>query len=331
MWEQIEGGNLAEFGLKASAENKLKEFVKLIAEVAGHQYTTDAYSFALEVAKQSGYLFELKNDLSTEGRARLENVEELFNSINEFLRDDFAMGETVEAEEEPALATIHSYLANVALITDLEEEDDLPEPKVSLMTVHAAKGLEFRYVYVVGMEENLFPSNLSAGSLRELEEERRLFYVALTRAKSAISLSCAQTRYRWGSVTTNAPSRFLKEIDPQWLNKPLQENGDLTTEIQEFTWRKSALAVPKQQSVRITSPHRPVDPNVVADDPLLFKVGQKVEHEKFGTGSILSLEGKSVAERKAEVNFDQFGTKTLLLKFARMRVISCRHEGSPEN
>ena len=294
LWEQVEGGNLAEFGLKPAAAYKLASFVQLISEIAEHQYTTDAYTFALELATRSGYLMELKNDLSMEGKARLENIEELFNSINEFIRDE---NET-EQEEDTEIVTIHSYLSNVALITDLEQEDDLPEPKVSLMTVHSAKGLEFKHVYVVGMEENLFPSNLSTGSLRELEEERRLFYVALTRAKNTLSLSCAQTRYRWGTSTTNAPSRFLKEIEPQCFNKPLQKE------------------------VRQTIQSNLVIPDILADDPLVFKVGQRVEHEKFGAGTILGIEGRNVADKKAVVSFDQYGTKTLLLKFARMRLLS---------
>jgi DNA helicase-2/ATP-dependent DNA helicase PcrA len=316
LWEQIEGGNMAEFGLKPAAAHKLREFVKLIAEIAEHQYTTDAYDFALEVAKGSGYLAELKNDFSVEGRVRLENVEELFNSINELIRGDFLLEEDADTEDDKEFITIHSYLSNVALITDLEEKDDVSIPKVSLMTVHSAKGLEFKYVYVVGMEENLFPSPKSTDMIKDLEEERRLFYVALTRAKSAISLSFAQSRYRWGTSTSNPPSRFLKEIDPQWLNKPLQKESGSTTG--KMLYERQ---IQKRPVLHVVPSSRSQDPSFVASDPLLLKVGQRVKHEKFGIGTIVGIEGKTLADLKAVVDFDRDGTKTLLLKFARMRIV----------
>ena len=328
MWEQMERGDLSEFGLKPSSENKLKEFVKLMNGISEHQYTTDAYRFAQEVAGRSGYLAELNSDLSIEGRARLENIEELFNSIQEFIGG----GQEVEREEAAPIVTIHSFLSNVALITDLEQTDDPLEQKVSLMTVHAAKGLEFSYVYIVGMEENLFPSSMSANSLRELEEERRLFYVAMTRAKKALALSHAQTRYRWGTLTSNNPSRFLKEIDPCWLNKPVFDEAIPIAVEQElmgrkrfvenrFTQNKPALtpAAPKPQAGS-TLHSRPASSNFIASDPMQFVNGQKIEHEMFGPGTILSIEGNSLAERKAVVRFEQSGTKTLLLKYAKMKL-----------
>ena len=323
MWEQIACGNLAEFGLKPAAENKLREFVKLLSEIASRQYDADAYDFALEVVTRSGYLAEAKNDLSVEGRTRLEHIEEFFNSIREF-------GQTNEAED----VSIHAFLANVALITDLEEQDDRSESKVSLMTIHAAKGLEFKYVYIVGMEENLFPSPMSAYTLRELEEERRLFYVALTRAKVAITLSYAQTRYRWGTLTSNPTSRFLKEIDPCWLNKPVQDEAIPAALEQELMGRKSFTKerfeqprppegfTPLRNASFVPPPSRPPDPNFIAADTALFKAGQKIEHEKFGTGYIVSLEGDHPAAQKAVVNFDQGGAKTLLLKYAKMKILS---------
>jgi len=312
IWEQIEEGNLVEFGIKSSAVVKLKDFVQLVKEVAEHQHTTDAYTFALEVAARSGYLAEVKNDLSVEGRARLENIEELFNGIDEFVRDDFMVNEDIASEDEHPLVTIHSYLSNVALITDWEEKSDAQEPKVSLMTVHAAKGLEFKYVYIVGMEENLFPSSMSAGSLRELEEERRLFYVALTRAKSAVTLAYAQTRYRWGKSEPHLPSRFIREIDPQWINRPLQREAKPMLRTQPV---HHTQLLPRSQSL----PH--TDSRFAAMEPASYKTGQRVEHEQFGAGTILSLEGKTLSDQKATVHFDLCGVKTLLLKFARMRVI----------
>ena len=324
MWEQIGQDHLAEFGLKPSAQNKLEEFVALISDTASRQYDIDAYDFALETATRSGYLSEVKNDFSSEGKARLENIEELFNSIKEF---------TKTGEEEAPL-TVHAFLNHVSLITPLEEADDRAEPKVSLMTVHAAKGLEFKYVYMVGLEENLFPSNLSLGSLRELEEERRLFYVGLTRAKVGLSLSYAQTRYRWGKTTGNPPSCFLKEIDARWLNKPIKDE-DITEAASYPRPASSRPAVPSRSaaspfpaapsfpavSPRSAASSSPANPDFVAADPGQFTAGQKIEHERFGAGRIVSLEGSHPAERKAVVDFKQYGTKTLLLKYAKMKIL----------
>jgi len=239
--------------------------------------------------------------------------------------------------------------------------------------MHSAKGLEFDYVYVAGMEENLFPSPMSVFSQKELEEERRLFYVAMTRAKCALTLSCAKTRYRWGSATQNPQSRFLKEIDPCWLNKPVSSQpealfgsgtpakfwvksspsssalyGSNTSSLsagylkrrQSYGNRSEQRNTPtpfssQPSSPNVTSPAltsgrpqvwnapspRPADPHFIAADPLHFKTGQVVEHEKFGRGTIRSMEGKNPADLKAMVHFEEGGTKTLLLKYAKMRIL----------
>ncbi|MCL1974148.1 MAG: UvrD-helicase domain-containing protein [Bacteroidetes bacterium] len=301
MWEEIRQGTLAEYGVKQAAENKLKTFVEMMGDIASRQYSISAYDFAIEALTRSGYWSELKNDLSAEGKTRLENVEELFNSMKEFSR-------TGEIEEDAEGATIHAFLANVALITDLEETDDHSEPKVSLMTMHAAKGLEFKYTYVVGLEENLFPSNLSLGSQRELEEERRLFYVALTRAKVGLSLSYAQTRYRWGTLTHNSHSRFLQEIDARWLRKSIQD---------EIIPPSTTTPVPFKSALRSRSP----DSGFISAEQGSWSAGQKIEHDRFGLGTIISITGNHPAERKAVVEFERYGTKTLLLKYAKMKTI----------
>ena len=309
IWEQIEGGDLSEFGLKPSALNKLKEFVSLITEIAIKQYDTNAYDLAAEIAHRSGYIEALKSDSSMEGKARVENVEELLNGIKEFTDPD------AEAEGvDESSVTIHAYLTNVALITDLEEQDNKQEQKVSLMTIHAAKGLEFNYVYIVGLEENLFPSLKSVNIQKELEEERRLFYVALTRAKSALTLSYAQKRYKWGKLEGNPPSRFIREIAPQWLNMK-------TSPTRPVSFRPPSMTSPALRKLPATLPPRPVHPDFVSDNPLPFKTGQKVEHERFGLGEILSLEGDSLGNWKAVVRFDVGGAKTLLLKYAKMKIV----------
>jgi DNA helicase-2/ATP-dependent DNA helicase PcrA len=332
LWEQIEEGNLTEHGVKPATEKRLLAFKEVISELALQQFTSQAYDFAMEVVRKSGYMAELEGDRSIEGKTRMENVGEFFNSIKK-------IAETENVEEE---MTIHPFLANVALITDLEEQDDPLGERVKLMTVHAAKGLEFNYVYVVGLEEELFPSSKVTERPQELEEERRLFYVALTRAKKGVSLSFAKMRYKWGKQSKSRPSRFLKEIDSKWLSKRVEDEPESDAPDRRFERRgsfsdshfekrtfpsvsrvsQSNKPVFSQRPTSIASPANASDSGFVPDDPALFKAGQSVEHASFGRGAILSIEGRSVSERKAVVRFDGSGTKTLLLKFARMRVVS---------
>jgi DNA helicase-2/ATP-dependent DNA helicase PcrA len=218
----------------------------------------------------------------------------------------------------------------MSVVDENDKEDDTN--KVSLMTVHSAKGLEFGHVYIIGLEENLFPSVNSSGSETEVEEERRLMYVALTRAKRSVTISYAQTRFRWGSHVTYPPSRFLKEIDKQFLNWPDSDNKVLTGGVggesfqpRQRVWREerssgsSASAAPfiKRQS---TPPPKPPDPDFQADPVSKLKQGLKVEHDRFGFGQILSIEGDPL-NLKAIVDFEQGGRKVLLLKFAKLRVV----------
>ena len=391
LWEQIESGDLASFGLKPAAENRLKEFVTMMNEVAVNQYNANAYDFAMEVAVRSGYMEEIKNDNTMEGKGRLENIEEFFNSIKAFIGGGHIMEasfdtDTLVEEEELPHVTVHSFIEKVALITDLEEEKEKSEPKVSLMTMHSAKGLEFGYVYIAGMEENLFPSQMSGFSLKELEEERRLFYVAMTRAKSALTLSYAQTRFRWGTVTRNLPSRFLEEIDPCWLKKSFGSKtsaqygskssarfGSQTSSLNgsqssaRFGSKTSATygtqpSSPNRSQSSSTfgsntsspfasespSPNRsqsfaPNGSNIStpqafqpstsgaghlerwcefsASDLMQLKIGLRIEHERFGCGTIVNMEGKNIADLKAMVHFDEAGTKKLLLKYARIKIL----------
>jgi DNA helicase-2/ATP-dependent DNA helicase PcrA len=299
-----------EIGLQTPAHKRLLDFVALIDELSAQQFQYDAYEYAMNVGKRSGLLAEYRADTTPEGMARYENLEELFNSIKEFVD-----ARKEEAGEEE-LVTIHAYLENVALLTDMDQEKK-DQPKVSLMTAHSAKGLEFQYVFVVGMEESLFPSRMSVDSPENIEEERRLFYVALTRAKHKATVSFAQSRYSWGKLTSNSPSRFLDDIEEKYLEKPIA--GKYQEEASSSSLEKEAGMRP-QPVKRTSALNRPPIPNFRPDDPSLIKEGMTIEHERFGHGTVRRIEGDA-SNVKAIVEFETEGAKTLLLKFARLRII----------
>jgi DNA helicase-2/ATP-dependent DNA helicase PcrA len=316
-----------ETGLRAPAFKKLCEFTHLLDELSAQQYQLDAYDFAMTVAQRSGLLQEYRSDNTPEGVARYENIEEFFNSIKAFVDDQAG-----SAERESRQVSIHEYLENVALITDLDTDKPEDKHKVSLMTIHSAKGLEFSYVYVVGMEENLFPSGMSLYSPEEIEEERRLFYVAVTRAKRKVTVSHAHSRYSWGKLANNAPSRFMGEMDSRYLEYPLQ-GRELNNygESDDYGDIRSTAAFKRKPQVR-TSGMEPLQPKRSSpvlskqplpdfrpDDPALIRVGQTVEHERFGRGTVENMEGV-LPNAKAVVVFDD-GPRTLLLKFARLRMV----------
>jgi DNA helicase-2/ATP-dependent DNA helicase PcrA len=244
--------------------------------------------------------------------ARYENLEEFFNSVKEFVEN------RKEETGEEEMVTIHEYLENVALLTDMDRENS-DEPKVSLMTVHSAKGLEFRYVFVVGMEESLFPGSMSVYSPEDMEEERRLFYVALTRAKHKATVSFAQSRYSWGKQTSNPPSRFLSDIDDKYLETPIADRR--RGEASDFQTPKREAGFGPRPVARTPALNRPPLPNFRPDDPALIKEGMTIEHERFGRGTVKRLEGDT-ANVKAVVEFEADGAKTLLLKFARLRIVA---------
>ena len=323
-------------GLKDAAIRKLREFVALMEPLAERTEKSDCYQLALEIGNKSGYLLSLGNDTTPEGIGRLENVQELFNSIKEYSEEEAEMRKILSEDgEEPVdpTVTLGDYLENIYLMSEVEKDDSQdPERdqtnKILLMTVHAAKGLEFPYVYIAGMEENLFPSESMNDTPDKIEEERRLFYVALTRAEKAVTVSYAQNRRKWGSEESNRPSRFLREIDRQYYAVEPDTDQNRYDPFPQTRFRKTDFETYRkpepaphtwQRPTPPPSAHTP-SPGFSPSPVAALQAGQRVEHDRFGYGTILSLEGEG-PNKKAVVEFDNGGTKTLLLKFAKLRVV----------
>ena len=352
--------NVEQFGLKPAAVKKIREFCEMISRLAVRVPREDAYTVATALAMESGLLMFYRSDTSVEGQSRTANVEELLNSVkayidekhSEYFEEMQADGTVAEGVELSAsdlpVVTLGDYLENVSLLSAVDlEDDEETSNKIALMTVHSAKGLEFPYVYVAGMEENLFPSGGFMASESEIEEERRLFYVAMTRAKKAVQFSFASTRMRNGKTESNSPSRFVREVDPQYIANPLsteiQEDGASDGNESGFRFgkrgwnnnsygRSGAVRVekkevsPKPASPAVIRRTQPVVAKRVPDSefeptPILqLRAGQRIEHNRFGFGQIVEISG-SAADMKAKISFDEHGEKILILKYAKIRVV----------
>ena len=300
----------------AGTVKKLTVYSDLIKTLSLNADKSDAYTKAKEIGFGSGIMKELRDGKLPEEISRYENMEELLNAIKIFT-------EAAETNGEPS--TLGAYLANVALLTDQDNEKEEDRDKVTLMTMHSAKGLEFKHIYIVGMEDTLFPSPLSTGSSKELEEERRLFYVAVTRAKKEATLSYALNRYKWGNLERSNPSRFLREIDPKYLQfpqtggKPFRSKSGSDEKPSVFREELSAYpARPKLRKV-IKPGNQPVTP-FNGSDPSEFSEGDTVQHERFGNGIIVSIEGVP-PNTTASVEFEKDGRKKLLLRFAKLKKV----------
>ncbi|GAA4806211.1 3'-5' exonuclease [Olivibacter ginsenosidimutans] len=281
----------------------------------------NAYDTAMHIAQHSGILKDLYEDKSVEGLNRYENIQELLNGIKEFSeREDI---------EEKGLAV---FMQDIALLTNDDNDKNPNADTVSLMTIHSSKGLEFSQVFIVGLEENLFPSQLSLNSRTELEEERRLFYVAVTRAEKKLTLSYATSRYRWGTLNNCEPSRFIDEIDPRYLAldfqapMPKPNNGDIfAKERNSWSQTQDIFTKPKPKIAQKTTTilpkaHQP-SPGFTPSDTSTLQVGMEVEHERFGFGKVINLEGNK-PDVKATIFFKELGQKQLLLKFAKLRIVN---------
>lgn len=315
--------------LNSGTKTKLANFCTMIESFQVMNKTANAFELAEHVCRASGLVKEFKKDGTPEGVTRMENVEELLNGIKDF----------VEGQRELADSTgsLTEFLEDVALATDLDSESSSDENKVALMTIHLAKGLEFPYVYIVGLEEDLFPSAMSMNTRSELEEERRLFYVAVTRAEKQVYLTYSLSRYRWGKLIDAEPSRFIEEIDDQFLDitTPKEErrfnpmlSADIFGDIEpnKIRYKKPSYTKTKQQPKsesivpRNLKKIKPNTSNANLFDSKLT-VGNVVNHQRFGKGEVVSMEGKG-ADLKAEIKFHSVGTKKLLLRFAKLEILS---------
>ncbi len=322
IWTVLE--NLSDFGLGIGGgiANVIGDFVLMIQRFTSVLPELDAYSLAKQITHASGIVALLRNDPDPDNPNRIENIEELLNGVKEFCdQEDDITPDQGFAQAGPK--TLDMFLQQVLLMTSEDKGKNEDSDKVSLMTIHAAKGLEFPHVFVVGMEENLFPSFMSMNSRQEIEEERRLFYVAVTRAEAHLTLSCAVTRYMNGSSSCQEMSRFVEEIDPEYIEKvPLKRSfPPVGTFPRAFANAgKPQSAAPAQPSRHVaSSPNRPTMANTPAEISRICP-GIVVMHGKFGQGKVLRLDG-SGSEAKAIVFFEGVGEKTLLLKFAKLSIV----------
>lgn len=332
IWDIITDIGSHQLPLNAGAINKLKQFASLIQSLATDLSEKHAYEISTRILAESGLMNEFKNDHSTEGISRMENIEALLSGISEFIETETEDGE---------LPTLDKFMQNIFLLTDQDDEKPEDKNKVTLMTVHAAKGLEFKSVYIVGVEENLFPSSMSMNNAKQIEEERRLFYVAITRAEKYATISYAQSRYKWGSLTSTAPSRFIKEIDKEFLDMPIDDDidDDIDEDDEPFENSKQSFFKPKlipqknkpqvpafatnKKLLNMNKAHQqtaPVEDSFESDDASLVQVGMNVSHQRFGIGKIIHLEG-IFPNTKATVFFHEAGQKQLLLKFAKLKIL----------
>lgn len=322
IWETISNLNTAPYDFNSGTIRKLNAFAELINSFKANLDEQNAYDLASTIARATGIVAELQNDRTPEGVSRHENIQELLNGIKDFIEN---------AKQESEDSSLPAFLEQVALLTDQDSEKPEDRDKVTLMTVHSAKGLEFKHVFIVGMEEELFPSKMSMSTAQNLEEERRLFYVALTRAENKVTLSYTVSRYQWGNVVQCRPSRFLKEIDPQFVDFPeelLNSSTSSNGESNSFKYKNKPSA---KQNIRFSgrklTPLQRASKVAVADNdfkassPNELQAGMNVTHQRFGNGKILNIEGNGM-DRKATVFFQNHGQKQLLLKFAKLKIVN---------
>lgn len=351
LWDIINNLKDYELNINSGTRKRLLGFVEMINSFAAKLYETDAYDLATTIASTSTITKELYEDKTAEGISKYENIEELLNAIKNFSEnseDNIDIGDTEEINQDEninQLRTLDKFIQDTALLTDADSKDKNASDTVTLMTIHSAKGLEFPYVYIVGLEENLFPSGMSMDTEKELEEERRLFYVALTRAEKQAILSYATTRYKWGNISFPTPSRFISEIDENYIDTPIYNdfNDNLNDNLNHTykpkpgndaykpkynkSYNKTSIKTNPKISINInTNPNlkklSSINNNSTASNSNTSKIieGTQVEHSRFGTGRIFSVEG-SGSNKKAVIDFNGCGKKTLLLKFAKLKII----------
>ena len=307
-----------------AARGKLHKFIGFVGEHAEKRNDLNAYDLLSQLVKSTGIMASLQAEKTPENISRMQNIDELLNGVREFVQEN---------SDDENLATLDQFLANVSLLTNADNEKPEDNDKVTVMTAHSSKGLEFDVVYIAGMEENLFPSQMSMMNDLDVEEERRLFYVALTRARKNVFLSYAAVRFRWGDMTSPRPSRFIKEIDPRFLEfagaapppafsqmgrEPLRIStgsaGSLTTSLNDRMGTERSRSVTSLNE-RSAPSHSGRDGEGLAIEP-----GMTVEHSRFGLGKVLAIDGNG-ADAKVTIHFGNEGQKTLVLKFARLKIV----------
>ena len=329
-------GNLGFYAPRMNLNNgiltKLSDFWSMIKAFQVMLKTENVYSVTMEVAKRSGLIKFLKDDQTPEGISRVENVQELMNSMQGFLEE--------QQQLDDGDASLSNFMENIALSADTQSDKNDDTDKVSLMTIHLSKGLEFPIVHLVGLEENLFPSFMSSSTREELEEERRLFYVALTRAEKQAFFTYAIQRFQWGKITDAEPSRFLSEVDEKYIefiNPALESRfvnhsgitsnifDDLPSEPRFYKKKEEKKTLQRDEPLPIPQNLKPVATakiiNPSGNSSQDIEVGDKVRHDRFGVGEVIFLDGTDAQNIKAKVKFQHEGEKNLILKFAKLTKI----------
>jgi DNA helicase-2/ATP-dependent DNA helicase PcrA len=320
IWEIASNIDLYNTGIGNGPKTKIKNFIIMVLSFGSDLFRKNAFDLGKHIANQSGLLKDLHEDKTPEGISRYENIQELLNGLKQFSIQE-------ERTENPT-KTLDKFMEDVALLSDVDKETENDYNKVSLMTIHSAKGLEFPYVFIVGMEENLFPSQLSVNSRSELEEERRLFYVALTRAEKGAFLSYAQTRFKFGNITYADPSRFINEIPQDYIEMPearpprnfagIKLNQD---QLSDSSGRSSIPLGKKLVSLQkaSTSLNTSTKQRTIQGSKDV-KEGQTIEHLRFGRGEVIKVDGIGPS-KKAVILFTKHGEKQILLKFAKLKIV----------
>ena len=307
LFEVLENINNYEINVNKGTKEKLFDFFSMIKSFQISNENLNALEILNEVLKRVGIVNLLKNEGTPEAISRIENIEELINAVQDFIEG--------QKEIVDSSGSLSEFLEDVALITDLDKEVDNTKPKVSLMTIHLAKGLEFSHVYIVGLEEDLFPSALSSTTRSDLEEERRLFYVALTRAMKKVTISYSKTRYRWGKLNDCEPSRFISEIEEKYI-KSIKSNF-INRNFNKLKSNKLRFEIPeRKKTLKSVSGNSTLNSSYID-----INQGDIIIHNRFGKGQVISTEG-SGGDKKAEVLFKTSGTKKILLKFAKYEKVT---------
>jgi len=326
LWEYVSNIKKYPTDIGTATLGRVEQFIALITDFSSKITEIDAYELVKHIVTASGILKDLYEDKTTEGVNRYQNVDEMINSVKEFVS---------QQDQDSTELTLDKYLQDVTLMTNLDEGAEEDTNKISMMTIHTAKGLEFKSVFIVGMEEGLFPSGMTQMTLENLEEERRLFYVALTRAETNLTISFARTRQKWGSTNDCMPSRFINEIDFQYIESNSKMFGYVEPEIEavsdddedekhtEVKKNAPTMNVPRKLTKLSHSPTPQVSHASSGHQTVnagSLSVGTKVEHQRFGVGSVTNLE-PSGDDVKAIIHFDISGTKQLLLKYAKLKIL----------